>query len=457
MPDPINNDTSVSSSGTGVTTISIDIEQPRREGSQWPSYIVTDEQLGNNTAVPIPTHVEYLSDLILGHRPEPSGRKISFSKKHPFEMKLEKSDNEKGREKHREAMEKILFYKSIVKKDPKMSQELRTEIKHEVRRNRAKIRISGKNRGKAVLSYRGIEIEIPVDKSGFISPKDFKKGKEKLVKTLKGIRSRNKKAAKTIKKIEGELYELFGGVHREKGSILNLYHKIAMRRVNSLRRPGANENHVGVEFEFYSSHSRGDVCQRLIDAKLSQYCRIMSDRTIMPPEEKPVGLELCVVAPESELEEILRRACDVLSDIGAESNESCGFHVHIDSRNRNKRLLFHNLVRCQDILFGMTYKNRVNNEYCRPQSTPDWDRANNSHYDAINKSSFDKHRTVEVRLHHGTVDFIESYKWIKLLLKIANHAESIKKITGPGDMGRTLKLDEETKSYIKERIKLFSA
>ena len=230
-----------------------------------------------------------------------------------------------------------------------------------------------------------------------------------------------------------------------------------MKRVNSFRKPGADENHVGIELEFYSAHQRDDICQRLIDAKLSKYARIMTDRTIRGTEEKPVGLELCVVAPESKYVGIFERACDVLNDIGAETNDSCGFHVHLDCRNRSNKLLFYNLVQCQNLLFKMTYTNRQDNEYCRPQNSPEWDNAENSHYMAINKHAYQKHKTIEVRLHHGTTNFVDIKNWVELLIKIANYNEYFDRIDKVSPLAKQLKIDKKLTDHLKDKVQLFSA
>ena len=378
-----------------------------------------------------------------------------FSKKKPLEIKFVDIISSKSRDVQIDASKKIQMYRNILKKDKSMNKDLKEEIDYQIRKYRGRIKFNPIKRTRVKLNYKNVEITIPVNIYGFVSPSSFQKYKTKIKKVLREKREASKKVAKDFKKIEGVIYELSGGVHSSNNSIYDLFRQIARKRVNSMRKPEAMNNHVGVEIEFYSKYDRDNICDRLIDAKLSKYARIMTDNSIQPTEEKPRGFELCLVAPENKISNIIERACDLLSEIEAESNESCGLHVHLDARNRNKELLFYNLVQCQDLMFKMTLPSRKTNGYCRQQRSSNWREASENHYDAINKSAYKKHKTIEVRTHHGTVNYREISNWVNFLTKVANYNEELGKMDNLSKVHKILKFDKKLNTYFKEKIKMF--
>lgn len=379
----------------------------------------------------------------------------SFSKKNPMKIRFVEKKN--SSEIIKSAYKKIAKYKSILSSDEDIEESLKKELVFCIAKCRGQIKFSSMNNRKVILSYKGVDVEVPLNKYGYISTKNFILAKSKVQDTLRQRRREFRKRYSEVRSIENAQYNIVGGVHLQKNSIAELFQTVAKKRVNSLRKPKANENHVGMEIEFYSSYDRDSIAQRLIDAKLSQNARIMTDRTIRGTEDKEYGFELCLVAPESQFQDILQRACDVLSDLRAETNQSCGFHVHLDARNRNKELLFWNLVQCQDLFFKMTYGHRKSNNYCRPQNTPEWKEANREHYDAISRTSYDKHQTIEVRTHHGTTDFSEIKNWVNFLVKIANYNERLDREDRVTPLVRKLEIKEDLKRCLLDKVRMFSA
>lgn len=378
-----------------------------------------------------------------------------FSKKHPLKLIIKEESNEKVKEAHKDAFFKIRSYKDLVNSIGKdMSEELKNEIKYEIQKNRARLRLNKYKKRILNMSYKGASLSL--DLNNGIDLETFKSHKSKLKEELVSKRRQRKKVKKEIRSIEGVHYDLYGGVRTRRNSIQDLFLEVARRRVNSPRKPDATENHVGVELEFFSAYGRDDIVDRIIDAKLSKHCRVMTDNSIRPTVEKPIGLELCVVAPENKILDILEKACDVLSSVEAESNESCGVHVHLDSRNRNKKLLFYNLFQCQDLMFNMTLPSRKDNQYCRPQRSGDWEEADSSHYAAISKAAFDKHKTIEVRTHYGTTSFREIKNWILFLIKVANYNEKLTRIDNVGKARKAFGLEKDLVEYMKDRVRLLA-
>jgi len=381
---------------------------------------------------------------------------MSFSKRNPVSIKfIEKYDNKK-RDMQMEAFTKIRKYRKQLKNNPKMTEEEKDEIAYNIQKCRGRIKFNKAKTRKAIIKYKNVKISVPINELGMISPKKYSKYAEDIVYKLQKNRKDSKRKYKDIRKKEGQEYSLYGGVHEVDNSIGILFKKVARHRVNSMRKPGNTSNHVGVEIEFFSAYSRDDIVNRLIDAKLSKHARIMSDVSISAEDDKPCGLELCIVAPEDKINSVLEKACDVLNDIDAATNDSCGLHVHLDARNRNKKLLFHNLVKCQDLLFRMTNSTRRSNRYCEKQTSPEWDSAPSSHYSAINKGAYDKHRTIEIRMHQGTVNFSDVKRWVLFLNKIANYNEYLGDVTSINGLSRVLKIENNLKDELNQRIEIFS-
>lgn len=174
-------------------------------------------------------------------------------------------------------------------------------------------------------------------------------------------------------------------------------------------------------------------------------------------------LELVVLTNESKL----KKDCKAIGAALAyhEVNHTCGLHVHLDVRNstgRKKELVFYNLVSSfQNLLHLMVPSSRYeNNQYSQWNETKCFDHQKNidDRYYAINAESFEKHNTIEVRLHSGTTNAEKIYNWALLLNKIADCKnlltrddfktfESIQKAIG---------LDDSLCEYIASRISNFN-
>jgi len=380
---------------------------------------------------------------------------MQFSKKYPLEISFIEHSNPNISAIHMDAIKKIRKCRKTLKNDySKMSDNLKEQLIEEIQKYRGRIHFHKAKRRKAKLKYKDVEMIVPVNSMGMILPSKFRGYKKEIINQLQKNREDRKKQNEKVTFIGRIDYSLYGGVHKKQKTILKLFREIAKNRVNSPRNPKAEENHVGLEIEFFSNYDRDTVCNFFIDAKLSQFVRIMTDVSIKPSSEKPVGLELCLIAPESRLEEIVRRACEVLTDLDAKTNESCGLHVHLDCRNRSQVTLFYNMVKCQDLLFKLVDPSRTGNKFCLKQRSPIWEKANTGHYAAINKGSYLKHKTIEIRMHHGTTNYNEIILWVKLLIKIANYNKHFKDINSVDRISKILKLDNNLKQKLNTKMSI---
>jgi len=215
-----------------------------------------------------------------------------FSKKNPLKLEIINESKLETALNQREYVKQIKFYKNILKNDKTLTAGQIDEIGFLIQQNRLGLRLSKtKNNRKLKISYKGKVLYIDESSTGFFNKNEYKTQIKTLIKEIRNSRYLNKvnTKVKTRSVYEGIGTRTIGGVHEENGSILHLYHEIGRRRVNSLHLPQTNENHVGVEIEFYSAYDRDIISERLIDAKLTKNCRIMGDSSIRAIEIKPYG------------------------------------------------------------------------------------------------------------------------------------------------------------------------
>lgn len=144
---------------------------------------------------------------------------------------------------------------------------------------------------------------------------------------------------------------------------------------------------------------------------------IGSDGSISAPQGF-MGLEARVMCNADDLSN-LKNFCKLLKDLGCMVNKSCGLHVHLDMReyDRMPSAVSKRLETALPILKDMMPASRNNdNQYCRY----DVGSKNSSRYARINdQDAFEKYKTIEIRMHSGSINFVKISNWIKLLRSIA--------------------------------------
>lgn len=159
------------------------------------------------------------------------------------------------------------------------------------------------------------------------------------------------------------------------------------------------------------------------------------------------GVEL--VSPPSGNFEQLKIVCEVLKEVGAKANASCGFHVHHDiSELKRKQIIrIYNFYNKYETYIDMIHKaSRANNRFAKPVGNI-IDRVNrcstksellsevagqgrggyynNIRYYKINLRSFLYYGTIEFRQHAGTVSYEEITNWINFTHKIVERGLEI--------------------------------
>ena len=182
---------------------------------------------------------------------------------------------------------------------------------------------------------------------------------------------------------------------------------------------------------------------------------------------------------------VLERVMKAINtDKGSKVNWRCGLHVHLDMRNRNKELAFHNFVKAQRIMFAMNPRSRLDGTradgrkdevYSRRFDTTDWEEAikesiaygekmarekhngvDYSRYFGVNPRAFERHKTIEIRIHSGSTNFEKINNWVNILVAIVNKTNKVNtEYAKPETFCENFGLNETMLNYIKERINKF--
>lgn len=190
-----------------------------------------------------------------------------------------------------------------------------------------------------------------------------------------------------------------------------------------------------------------DVRQKLYrelngDIDFRRHLTWKSDSSISPDEDEEQGVEFVLCAPLSKFNGFVDKLCKTLHDWEVYVNDSCGLHVHLDQRQNTpddvETKVYPNLAKAQPLLQRLVKKERITSTYCY-ESPMQWD--SRSRYRAINARAYEQHGTLEVRLHHGTLNPTRIKSWVSLLWAVAD--KGVKEETSVATALRALELEAD--------------
>jgi hypothetical protein len=144
-----------------------------------------------------------------------------------------------------------------------------------------------------------------------------------------------------------------------------------------------------------------------------------------------------------------------LNDNGAYVNHTCGVHVHIDQRHNDKKEALKIYSKLQNAVAPMLTKMVDMTRLIPEPGRTNYCALNKNiknKYQAINFLSYSSKRTIEVRLHHGCLDFKTITNWVETLLAICE-SKGLQRPKVQKDFGQVLKLltlSDEKKAYLSE-------
>ncbi len=132
-------------------------------------------------------------------------------------------------------------------------------------------------------------------------------------------------------------------------------------------------------------------------------------------------------------------AARALASAGATVNKQTGYHVHLGADHYGLNGIANLVVNwaiAHDTIAALVAPSRLNNGFCRPLSLQDADRTaeqvrngrianiNGGRYYSLNLASYDRHGTVEIRLHHGTLNGSKIKAWAEFCNAMAEAAKA---------------------------------
>lgn len=181
----------------------------------------------------------------------------------------------------------------------------------------------------------------------------------------------------------------------------------------------SNENHIGVELELLVDKTKYYSLLNSIKRIKNVAC---CDDGSLRPDENQDSIELRMLTTKENYKQDINELCYKLNELDCKVNNSCGLHVHLDMRHKTRderNTIFFNLCKYQKLLFKLVNENRKNNEFCKKIKYADVYKNRRSRYWAINPMSLMRHDTIEIRLHHGTINPNEINNFIATLINIA--------------------------------------
>lgn len=222
---------------------------------------------------------------------------------------------------------------------------------------------------------------------------------------------------------------------------------------------------VGVEIECFiplddfgndSSDLNRFLKREILNRKI-KYVRLQSDGSIECSDDYQ-AMEITIITNINDMSN-LKKLCELLKEIKADVNRTCGLHVHLDQRDATTKIVGNRAYRLNnsiELLAKMVPASRRKNTYCKLEKTT---MSTSDRYYAINTTAYEKYNTLEVRLHSGSTDYVKISNWIKLLYGISR-SELIKRsdnyvVDSLESLIRLVPLELEVYNYVDARVRKF--
>ena len=281
--------------------------------------------------------------------------------------------------------------------------------------------------------------------------------KERIANSVKHIRKLYRRPG--INKLEAKLDKFGngGGWYREriKEVVKSIY-----------RQKPISQDSVGhwrsIEFEliFKSKEACEEFGYAINSAGLAGFVTIQEDKSIRRNESDAKGItHEVVLSYRAGNEDAVRAFCQCLKG-RAYVNWSCGTHFHIDARHLDQEKVTeygNRLAQAVPALRLLLPKDRRDSKYCQKNVNKVEDECVGPYkYAFINLAAYNKHKTIEVRGHSGTINAEKILNWIKLCERIMLTPLVTAQINSIEQLIETYKLDKELVAYVRDRFMKFN-
>jgi hypothetical protein len=233
-------------------------------------------------------------------------------------------------------------------------------------------------------------------------------------------------------------------------------------------KPTTNEEHIGIEIECIGMISLRDLREVLYsDPYLAGNVHVGYDLSIKVGSGRGDynQHEVRLLCTNATRKMMVDRTMEHLNNQGCIVNDSCSIHVHLDMRQKSSlrmRTIFYNLVKCCEFLFTIQKEHRRESIYCARNTyetfsgTVENETGENDRRRAINAHCYNTLRTLEVRMHHGTLDAEEVNTFIDLILKIKNKVRRLSdEVNTIEDLKRLVTKDRSLLSSLRDRLERY--
>ncbi len=295
--------------------------------------------------------------------------------------------------------------------------------------------------------------------------------KENIMKQVKDRRAERLPKKESYEFNHGVVVPKMDMVYLEPESVLKaMFKKIRLDMKND-KHPDKETKirYIGVEIELAAVENREQLCDAIFAAGIGKHICVKNDGSIGDGsrdqtvavsklrEKFPHTHEICVLAKENEIEEVIKKLCHVLNNVLHVSvDKTCGLHVHFDMRSRDVKLCFNNLVLSQQFLYAMLPAQRRNSRYSRPTKGADYRDGTGDRFCGVNSEAYRKYQTLELRMHCGTTNERKINNWIKLGIAICNAPKMKSAPTTIAAFKKATNLDDKIVSYVESRIAKFA-
>lgn len=257
------------------------------------------------------------------------------------------------------------------------------------------------------------------------------------------------------REVMGLSYTTVGGVFTR--PIRQMITKESIEQIiknNKSPHPKMKDNYVGIELECIVNADRKQLEAAFIKNKLQSNVHVGTDGSLRPDHRGGSCYEVRVLVKERDISVIIPKIVDVLKSFGGYVNNTCGMHVHLDMRHRNVSDAYTRLFRARGLLQSMVSADRLTNTYCTPNTHALYSAEYEvrTKYKQINVLTYDRLKTLEVRLHGGCLTSSKIVNWIKLLTYITDTASAVDTVTATNFMVAYPDMTAKMQDYIMKRV-----
>jgi hypothetical protein len=278
---------------------------------------------------------------------------------------------------------------------------------------------------------------------------------------IREFRLSSKKIFPLQRNVHGIDFTMLKGVHTEPYTYGKITETLLKDYIKKPKVPVLKDkNYLGIEIECLVRCSKEELEHLFVKNRLHKHVQVGTDGSIVKCNDNYVALEIRILVTEDELQSVMMKVHRVLKSksVSAYVNKSCGVHVHLDMRNRNVEKSYTKLFNVQSLLRDSQPLNRHESTYCKPNTEYSF-KNSKERYSVINTESFKKHKTLEIRVHEGTVNGINIINWCKFLTGVLSEQTVINSPVKSMDelMKLELNIPKEGLDYISNRLEEFNS